>query len=65
MNISLEQLFEVCNQSLKIRIHDCNGNELGFYDGRNSIDQKYNDKIVIYMNPDWNNKELYIELNID
>jgi hypothetical protein len=65
MEISLLQLFEICNESLSIRIHNSNGEELGLYDGRNSIDKKYNDNIVIYMNPDWDKKELYVELNID
>ena len=65
MEISLLQLFEICNDSLTIRIHDCEGNELGCYDGRDSIDEKYNDRIVIYMNPWWNDKELYVELNIE
>ena len=65
MEINLLQLFSILNESLKIRIYDSNGTELGFYDGKNSIDCKYNQNIVIYANPDWDKRELYVELNID
>lgn len=65
MEITLLQLFNICNDSLKIRLHDCDGNVLGLYDGKNSIDEKYNDNVVIYMNPDWDHRELYVELNIE
>lgn len=61
--MKLRDLFDLVNDSLKIVIVNIDQEELGRYDGRDSIDEQYNDWNVIYIQPDWAERYLRVELN--
>lgn len=54
MEIYLMQLFSL-NEHMNIELYDQDGKHIGTYDGRDSIDKKYNDCLVIYLRPESEN----------
>lgn len=61
--MKLVDLFDLVNDSLKIVIVNMDQEELGRYDGRDSIDEEYNNWEVVYIQPDWTEHYLKVELN--
>ena len=60
MEITVEMLFRL-NESVEIILANQNGEEIGHYDGKDSIDAKYNDENIIYWKPIAENV-IYIEI---
>lgn len=44
--MTLEELLWITNDSTVIELYDSNQEKLGEYDGKNSIDENYNDYLV-------------------
>jgi len=57
--MKLEELLSVFSEHKNVNIF-MNGENVGIYDGKNSIDEKFNDKIVC--NVDCENDEFFVEV---
>ena len=40
--MNLVDILQICNEYQTVKVFDLEGNELAEYDGKNSIDEKYN-----------------------
>ena len=63
MEITLEMLFGL-NENLNITLGDQNGKIIGKYNGKDSIDVKYNDNTVIYLKA-IDKDGVYVEIYVD
>jgi hypothetical protein len=58
-------LFEMVGENTNIDLIFSESNEVvSRYDGRNSIDEEYNDKEVISFNPNWITKTLEVIIEL-
>ena len=64
MDFTVEMLFRVTSESVAIILADQNGTEIAHYDGRDSIDPKYNNENDIIVRPSGKN-EFYVEIYQD
>ena len=63
--MKLIDLLSITDESTNVNVYDLEGNKVAFYDGKNSIDEEYNEIEVYRISAKSNSLEVTLQIEAD